>query len=76
MFDAGVLTNKNLNREERTVDQKQYEMDVAIKALKAAADGISAAVDVETITGDQVHALLMTIAKQMDAINQPGVLTD
>lgn len=54
---------------------KQYEMDVAIKALKAAAHGISAAVDNEAITGDQVHALLTTIAKQMDAINQPDETT-
>lgn len=71
-----VLTIKNLNREGLNLNKQQYEIDVAIKALKAAAHGISAAVDDETITGDQVHALLMTIAKQLDAINQPGVVTD
>lgn len=57
------------------MNQKQYEMDVAIKALTAAAEGLSVAIDNETVTGDQVHALLTTIAKQMNAINQPDEST-
>jgi len=57
------------------VNQKQYEMDVAIKALTAAAEGLSVAIDNETVTGDQVYALLTTIAKQMNAINQPDEST-
>jgi hypothetical protein len=58
------------------VDKKQYEMDMAIKALKAAANGLSAGIDSEAINGDQVHALLTTIANQMEAINQFGESTN
>lgn len=75
-FDSRCFQQiSNLSREDDIVKDKQYEMDVAIKALKAAAHGISAAVDSEAITGDQVYALLTTIAKQMDAINQPDETT-
>lgn len=58
------------------MDNKQYEMDMAIKALKAAANGLAAGIDNESINGDQVHALLTTIANQMDVINQSGESTN
>lgn len=58
------------------MDEKQHQMDLTIKALKAAANGLAAGIDNESVNGDQVHALLTTIANQMDAINQSVELSE
>jgi len=47
----------------------QHQIQQAIKALKAAANGISSSIEDETVNADEVHALLITIAERIESVS-------
>lgn len=53
----------------------QHQIQQAVKALKAAANGISSSIEDETVSADEVHALLITIADSIESLSNTTLST-
>ncbi|NQY27512.1 MAG: hypothetical protein HRT92_10090 [Piscirickettsiaceae bacterium] len=55
------------------MNKHQHKMTVAIHALRGAAAGIASAMEDESISSDEVHGLLSTLADRFDELNNKMV---